>query len=99
MEAAGTHEAFAGTTVFLSFFKNLPDRRQPGKQPCETAPFSQISSQLKFFTRFPRGTGGSRNALPVGSGSSMRHCRLRIMRITSKPLIVADAVGSDLKSL
>ncbi len=28
MEAAGTHEAFAGRTVFLSFFKNLPDRRQ-----------------------------------------------------------------------
>jgi hypothetical protein len=27
----------------------------------------------------------------------MRHCRLRIMRMTSKTLIVADAVGSILK--
>jgi hypothetical protein len=26
----------------------------------------------------------------------MRHCHLRIMRMTSKPLIVADAVGTAL---
>jgi len=36
---------------------------------------------------------GSQNALLPSSHSSTGHYRLRIIRMTSKPLIVAEAVG------
>jgi hypothetical protein len=40
------------------------------------------------------GIAGSQNALsPVEPDSSIKHCRLRIIRMTSKPVIVANANG------
>jgi len=45
------------------------------------------------------GKAGSQSAsLPVGPGSSIGHRPFRIMRMTSKPLIVAAAVGNELRA-
>ena len=61
-----------------------------GKTDAQFASPKSPDQAAKRNNRFTKRTS------PVVPDSSIRHCRLRIMRITSMPLIVADAVGSVL---
>jgi hypothetical protein len=50
-------------------------------------------SQLLFLPEAMRKSRVTKRTSPVAPDSCIRHCRLRIMRMISKPFIVADADG------
>jgi hypothetical protein len=77
-------------------------RRKVNQKPPEISRIVCIGRPMRILPIPSRGvkrrdgTTFTKRTSPVVPDSSMRHRRLRIVRMTSKPLIVADAVGSVL---
>jgi hypothetical protein len=54
---------------------------------------AQFAPSIWAYQAARRNSRFTERTSPAAPDSSMRHCRSQIMRMTSKPLIVAEAVG------
>jgi hypothetical protein len=63
---------------------------------CIGEPEAQFAPRVCVYQAARRNSRFTKRTSPAAPDSSMRHCLLRIMCMTSKPLIVAEAVGKVL---